>query len=117
MLDNSIEILYPDGATSTCPTFPEESDSLTERAPHEPTITQQSSRKAQTNTTAVTSAHDEVDDQLETTSELRAQWTTVSADGERLLQSLDGGETYLEAVKLSVATCPVTHQVMIRCRP
>ena len=114
MLDNSIEILYPDGATSTCPAFPEEPDNPPERPSIEPTITQQTGRKAQTNNAVVTSAQDEIDDQLETSSNLRAHWTTVSADGERLVQSLDGSENYLGAVRLSVATCPVTNQVMIK---
>ena len=109
MLDNSIEVLHPDGSTSSCPVFPEKSDKPDERI--EPS-TQQSSRKAQTNNPPVTLPQDEVDDQMETTSELSAQWTTVTADGERLVQNLDGSEKYLEAVKLSVATCPVTHQVI-----
>lgn len=114
MLDNSIEILKPDGSTSTCPVFPEKSadpgESL-ERHTLEP------SRKGQTSNNVVASHPDEVDDQLETTtSELNALWATVTADGERLSQSLDGTEKYLEAVKLSVATCPVSHQVNILCQ-
>ena len=109
MLDNSIEILYPDGATSMCPVFPDESET---EPPPEPTTIQQSGRKGQATNTVMASAQDEVDDQLETTPKLNAQWMTVTVDGERLLQSLDGSENYLEAVKLSVATCPVTHQVI-----
>jgi hypothetical protein len=112
MLDNSIEILYPDGSTSTCPVFPAKLDTTTERPSLEPSP-QQPTRKGQTNNTVMTLSHDEADDQLETTSELSAQWTTVTADGERLMQSLDGSKKYLEAVKLSVAACPVTHQVII----
>ena len=108
MLDNSIEILHPDGSTNTCLAFPEKREETIER----PEVnTQQSNRKGQTKDILMASAHDEPDDQLETTSALSAQWTTVTADGERLIQSLDGNENYVEGVKLSVATCPVTNQV------
>ena len=120
MLDNSIHVLHADGSTSSCPVFPEKSAKLDDRP--EPS-TQQSSRKAQANNPPVSLPQDEADDQMETTSELSAQWTTVTADGERLVQNLDGSERYLEAVKLSVATCPVTNQVFSfyrsfqTCRP
>lgn len=102
MLDDSIEILYPDGSTSSTFMFPGKPDSpLALEA-------QRSNRKAQS-----IPPDDEPDDQLDTGSELSAQWTTVAADGEKLIQYLDGSEKYLDAVKLSIATCPVTQQVLL----
>ena len=116
MLDNSVEILYPDGSTSTCPVFPAQSHSPSDAQSLEASA-QSSNRKGQTNNAVLTSSNDDVDDQCEATSELSAQWTTVTADGERLIQNLDGSEHYLEAVKLSVATCPVSQQVSSHKNP
>ncbi|XP_028409597.1 sperm-associated antigen 17-like isoform X2 [Dendronephthya gigantea] len=111
MLDNSIEVLKPDGSVSTCPVFPEKSADPAESLERHTLAQLSSNRKGQASNNAMTSQPDEVDDQLETTSELNAHWTTVTADGERLLQCHDGTEKYLDTVKLSVATCPVSHQI------
>ena len=99
MVDNSVQVLYSDGMTSTCPVFPSK---LAESS-----ATPNKVSKAPTNTD-----DDDVPvDQDENVVVLQAEWTTVTSDGERFVQNLDGSKTSLEPVKLSVATCPVTDQV------
>lgn len=110
MVNNSVEVLYPDGMTSKCLMFPTKLESYNDRPPSE-ILSQQSSLKTPTNAVPSSKSDDEPTDQSECISTLHAEWTTVTPDGERFVQNLDGSKRDLVPVKVSVATCPVTKQV------
>ncbi|XP_046847431.1 sperm-associated antigen 17-like [Xenia sp. Carnegie-2017] len=59
----------------------------------------------------MTSLPDDVDDQVNESMKLRAQWMTVTCDGQRFLQNDGGSQCLGNYVKQSLATCPDTRQI------
>ena len=106
MLDDSVEILYPDGSISRCSVFQVQSND--DDATLEPSILPKKLKGE-----IMTSLPDDVDDQVDESMKLSAQWMTVTCDGQRFLQNDGGSQCLGNYVKQSLATCPDTRQVIM----